>query len=350
MNSSNFYYPLSGLINAFTSIILGIFVLSRNKSNIKNITYALFCSSIAVWSSFYFIWLVTADEKIALFCSRGFMAGAIFIPVFYLHHICALLDQISLRKRIIILSYIFAVISFLFNLTPYYITEVIPRLSFKFWPTATPLFTIFLLIWGMIVIYGAYIILCAYKDSTAVERNRIRYVFIATIIGWTGGATNFPLWYDVPLPPILNILVSGYIAIVAYAIVRHHLMEIEVVIKKTLVFASLFAVAFGVFVGITVLTQELIAGGRMLGLAISSVVIILAVRPLEDFLTRVTDKYLFQKKYDYKQILKSFIDEVVTLLNLDEIMARTLDLLDKTLHPERSAILLLNKYEDKYIS
>ena len=52
----------------------------------------------------------------------------------------------------------------------------------------------------------------------------------------------------------------------------------------------------------------------------------------------------------YKHILKSFIDEVITVLSLDSIIQSTLELLEKTLHPERSSILLFNKYDDKYTS
>ncbi|MFA6321538.1 MAG: ATP-binding protein [Candidatus Omnitrophota bacterium] len=128
-------------------------------------------------------------------------------------------------------------------------------------------------------------------------------------------------------------------------------MDIEVIIKKTLVFTSLFTIVFGIFVSVALLVQQLIgAGNNMIGFAISSILIILIVRPLEDVLTNITNKYLFQKKYDYKQILKAFLDEVITVLSLDTIAKSTLELLDKALHPEIAVILLLNRFEDKYNS
>ena len=173
---------------------------------------------------------------------------------------------------------------------------------------------------------------------------------IGTLIGFIGGSTNYLPWFNIPIPPFLNCLVSIYVLATAYAIIKHKFLNIEIIIKRTLVFASLFIIVFGVFVGITLLTQQFIAGSRLLGLAISSIIIIFAVRPLEDLLVKVTDKYLFQKKYDYKQVLKSFIDEVITMLNLDGVIQTTIDLLDKTLHPESVAILLLNRYEDRYVS
>ena len=167
--------------------------------------------------------------------------------------------------------------------------------------------------------------------------------------GFIGGCTNYFLWYNIPFPPYLNILVSGFVVFVAYAIVKHQLMNIEVLIKRSLIFASLFSVIFGMFVGITVLTQSLIAGGRLLGFAISSIIIIFTVRPLEDFLIKITDKYLFQKKYDPLQLLKTFSDMVLaSVLDQASIIKIAVDLLMKALGLESFAILLMNKEGDKY--
>ncbi|MBL7069355.1 MAG: hypothetical protein ISS34_05810 [Candidatus Omnitrophica bacterium] len=235
MNAGNLYYPLSALVNGITSLVLGLIVFSRNRSNVKHITYGLFCLSIVVWSVFYFIWQVSTTKEAALFYSHALMAGATFIPIFYLHHILALLERPVREKRIIIPVYILGIIFLGFNLTPYYITGAVGAMSFKFWPKAGPLFSLFLPIWFAIVLYGLYIILKAYFASSGSERNKIRYVLIATIIGWGGGATNYPLWYGVNIPPFGNILVSAYIIITAYAIIRYRLMDVTVYMTRVII-------------------------------------------------------------------------------------------------------------------
>jgi len=127
-------------------------------------------------------------------------------------------------------------------------------------------------------------------------------------------------------------------------------MDIEVVIKKTLVFASLFTIVFGIFVGITLLLQQFIGGGnKFLGFALSSLVIIFTVRPLEIFLIRVTDKYLFQKKYDYKHLIREFMDELKTMvLNTNDIAQSTVDFLNTSIRPTSSAIFMYNKFTSQY--
>ncbi|MEA3488941.1 MAG: ATP-binding protein [Candidatus Omnitrophota bacterium] len=125
-------------------------------------------------------------------------------------------------------------------------------------------------------------------------------------------------------------------------------MDIEVIIKKTIVFASLFIILFGVFVGITLITQELIAEGRIFGLAISALIIIFSVRPLEDLLVRGTDKYLFQKKYDYRQLLRTFSDEVLTVLDLDMLVNLTVNKLVETMKLFNAAMLLHDEKNEEY--
>lgn len=350
MNSSSLYFPLTGLINAITSVILGIFVLSKNKSDIKHVTFALFCLSMAVWSGFYFAWLTTNVEEKALLYCHLFMAGAIFIPSIYLHHILALLRLDSKKRKIILASYAAALIFSVLNLTPYFILDVHQRLSFKYWPTAGPIFSVFLSVWSFFAVYGVYEILKAYNNSTGIEKNRIRYVLIGTIIGWIGGGSNYLLWYDIPIFPVLNITISIYMIMIAYAIVRHQLMDIEVIIKRTLVFASLFTIVFGIFVGITVLLQQFIGrSNNILGFAISSLVIIFTVRPLEIFLIKITDRYLFQKKYDYKHLIRDFMDELKTMvLNTTDIAQSTVDFLNTSIRPITSAVFMYNKFTSQY--
>ena len=150
-----------------------------------------------------------------------------------------------------------------------------------------------------------------------------------------------------------DFLVIFYFSALAYAIVRHQLMDIEVIIKKTLVFAGLLASVFTMLVLPTLLIQEYIlrtAGqtGRLIGLTISGVIIILTMRRIENFLINVTDRYLFQKKYDYKELLKTFTAEVLTVLDLDKLVNLTVDKLVDIIKLSSSAVLLFNEEKQEF--
>jgi len=230
----------------------------------------------------------------------------------------------------------------------YFISDVAKKFTFRFICVPAPLWFLFTGVFIIFMTYTLFRIFFVYKMSRGQKREQTKYFMIGHIILCIAGPMYFLLPLNVATPPLDTPLLVMYCSIIAYAIVTKQLMGIEVIIKKTLVFASLFAIVFGVFVGITLLTQELIAGGRLLGLAISSIVIILTVRPLENFLINITDKYLFQKKYDPTQLIKTFTDEVITLMDLDKLTRTTITTLVNILNLESSAVLLLNKDEDKY--
>jgi signal transduction histidine kinase len=192
--------------------------------------------------------------------------------------------------------------------------------------------------------------------STGSEKARLVYFIFATMIGFFGYSTFAFLMYRVnvvwaQIPH--DFFIIAYCIIFAYAIVRHQLMDIEIIIKKTLVFAGLLTSVFTILVLPTLLIQEYILrsasfGGKMIGLAISGIVIILTMKRIEAFLINITDKYLFQKKYDYKELLKTFTSEVLTVLELDKLMDLTVTKLTDIVKLSSCAVLLFDDEKQEF--
>ena len=240
------YCILSSLVNGVASLIFGILVFRQNRRNLKNITYFFFSLSVAVWSFAYFLWQNASDYQTALFYSRGLMVGASFIPIFYLHHILAFLNQVNSRKKTLIWSYFFAIGSSVFCFTPFFVSGVSPKLSFKFWPDPGPLFHPFLFFWIGLVVYGSILIYQEFSKASGVVRNQMRYILIATAIGWAGGATNYLLWYGIPIPPIGNVLVSAYVGIAAYVIIKYRLMDVRLAVTRTGILVLIYGIVIGI--------------------------------------------------------------------------------------------------------
>ena len=340
------YYAFAGLLNFLTSFALLIFVFSKNPKSRINQAFCLFAFSVAGWGLCYFLWLTTNKSYLAEMYLRTLMVFVIFIPTSFTHFVLALL-KID-HKKINLSNYLISAILAGTAYTQYFAHDLESFLVFPYWLKPGFLFYVHTVHFFACALYSHYLMLHALKLREGVYRNQILYVLMGTGIGFSGGALNYLTWSRVPIPPFLNPLVSVYVATVAYAIIRHRLMDIEVVIKKAVVFTSLLLAVFAVFVGITMTVQELIAGGRLWGLAISSVLIILILRPLEIFLVNVTDKYLFQKKYSPTKLLKTFTNDILALLDLDKLVQTTITTLVGTLNLESCAIFLLNRTEDKY--
>ncbi|MFA6432171.1 MAG: ATP-binding protein [Candidatus Margulisiibacteriota bacterium] len=72
------------------------------------------------------------------------------------------------------------------------------------------------------------------------------------------------------------------------------------------------------------------------------------MKRIEAFLINITDKYLFQKKYDYKELLKTFTSEVLTVLELDKLMDLTVTKLTDIVKLSSCAVLLFDDEKQEF--
>lgn len=117
---------------------------------------------------------------------------------------------------------------------------------FEYWPNPGPIFPIFCIVWFWLCLYGIWIIAKGLRAAKGIHKKQLRYVLIATTIGWAGGFTNFPLWFNIQIPPIGNIFVSIYLSLTAYAIIKYHLMDIRLVVTKASIFILVYTLVLGV--------------------------------------------------------------------------------------------------------
>lgn len=341
-------YYLPPLITALLFLAIGLFVFLQNIKSRPNISFFLLCITTFGWQFSWFVLFASPNDISILLLMRIGYTFIIFLPITYYHFLVSFLE-IDKQRIFVTISYLLGIC---FSVALWLTDKFIVGYYTFFWgyyPKAGLFHPFYLFLLTVLTLNGLNMLWNGLKlASGTVRHNQIKYVLAALIL-YIPASSDFVVNYGIEFYPLGFIFIAMSLSTIAYAIVRHQLMDIEVLIKKTLVFGSLFVIAFGIFVGITLLTQELIAGGRLLGLAISSFIIILAVRPLEDFLIKITDKFLFQKKYDYKHLIMQFMDELKTMiLNTQDIAQSTLDFLNSSIHPVHSVILMHNKFTNKY--
>lgn len=339
-------FSFSSIILCATCFSLFLFITIFGRNKVSRI-WSLFNLSISLWAVGLFFVGSTATASEAIVYWRLAHVGGLFIAIFFYHTVCVFCNINP--KKIILFAYLQALVFLFLDLTTPFISSTRFIFGYLYYNKATLSYSIALLFWLLFMSLGHYELTKFYKNNTAVNRNKIRYLFFGFFVGFLGGVTYFLPMYNIDTFPIGNFTIPIYCIIATYAIFKHHLMDIEVVIKKTVVFASLLTIVFGIFVSITFLIQQLVMGGRLLGAAVSCILIIIAYRPIENFLVNITDKYLFQKKYDYKHLIRQFMDELrAMILNVTDIARSTLDFLSTTIHPARSVVFLNNKFTNTY--
>ncbi|KJJ84853.1 membrane protein containing ATP-binding region, ATPase-like domain protein [Candidatus Omnitrophus magneticus] len=339
------FYAVPPFITGLLVAAIGFFVLIKNRSNIIHITFFLFCYSMVWWLLAFSMMYLSHSSDIALIWARIGGMGVCLIPIFAYHFVLSLLGL--RRRQILITAYTFGVISFIACYTDIVYANV-RLLKWGFYPLAGRGYPFVLSVFSLLFSHAALLL---FKNLNNLEfaplkRKQFRSVLIAFAVG-TLGVVDYIAKY-----PVVNIYPFGYIcafcfiASIAYTIVRHRFLNIEVIIKKTVVFAGIFIFTYTIF-SVFVYVGSNIFGNifpnRYIAIIPSIFAIVLILKPLEKFLVNITDKYLFQKKYNYKELLKTFTNEVLTVLKIGVLVNLTVTKLSEIIKSHYAAIYL---YED----
>ncbi|MDD5069777.1 MAG: histidine kinase N-terminal 7TM domain-containing protein [Candidatus Omnitrophica bacterium] len=309
-------YAVSGLINAVLVSVLGVFVYRKSAVRNLNRKYAVFCFLVAFWSYSYSFWQNSTTSEAALFWCRSLMAGAIFIPLAFFHFIVSFLNVYQEKKKALKFGYIIFIFFLFLDFTPLFIKGVSPKLSFDFWPYPGIAFTPFILIWLGYCFYPCFLLFKAYKGSSGLKRNQIKYLLLGILVGYTSGSTNYFLWYNIPVLPFGNFIVPLFVALMAYSILKYHLMDIKIALTR----AGLIFLIYSLVLGL-----PFWLGSRMLDqnywwLPVIFMGVLATGGPfIYSYLRRKTENIILQNQKRYQSSLKAFSSTLIFIRDVDTL-------------------------------
>ncbi len=296
---------------------------------------------------------IATDVTSALLAIRISHIGVVLIPATFFHFVCSFIHGRTKRSLLIPFAYFVSGIYTILNFTPLFIHKAV-QMSYSYYGVGGMIYASFLFFFVLVVIYCHYILWTEMKISGGLKRTQVKYLFIATFIAYSGGIFDFFPLYGIDIYPPGNAINILFVTTVAYAIVRHKLMDIEVIIRRTLVFAGLFSFAFAIFAFSTFLTQELLSAyvsgrsGRVLSLMLSVFLIVISYEPLRGFLINLTDKFLFQKKYDYRKLLRDASAGISQIKSLRQLLSLVTHFVTMKIRVRNAAILIHDQQNDYF--
>ncbi len=336
-------FALSGFINGLVGIIFGAFVYLKNPKKLVNKIFALLTLSFSFWSFSYGFWLISQTKELAFFWVRLLTIGSIFIPITFLHWVLVLLKRDKKKKAIIFFGYSLSIFFLFFVFNPFYIKSLEPTASFLWWPRAGIIYTIYIFVSYIGLIgYAVYELLFVYFKSRGFLHEQIKYILLAVLVGFGGGATNYPLWYDIPILPYGNFLVFLYPLILSYAVTRYRLMDIRLVLGKSAVYLLSLLSVVG-FSFLTIFLNGLFPGNGFSFNIIGPLTIVLAVllfQPVFRFYEEIAAKYFYYTFYSYQQVLTELANKLTRILDLKKLSHLIVNTLIETMKLERTVILL----------
>ncbi|MDD4956780.1 MAG: GAF domain-containing protein, partial [Candidatus Omnitrophica bacterium] len=342
-------FTISNCIVWVTCIILIIILFVYGKKKVHYM-WAYFNFVGGLWGLGGFLVGLSKAPTVAMISWKIALIGSIFSPIVFYHMITVLGDLN--RKKILYIFYAFGMFFYLLTLFDFLDLSITRIHDSLFYVKATNYkWGLLVSIWGMIVACAIVELFVLLKQSTGAKRTQYQFIFIGFVAAFSGAILDtLPMW-GLNFLPAANLLISFYCVLVTYAILRHNLLDIEVIIKKTLVFAGLFIFAYTVFatfayIGTTFL--ENVVNNRWIAMMPSVFIVVMLLRPLESFLRNITDKYLFQKQYDSKQLLKLFANEVLSVLDINRLVNLTVNRLVDFMKLENAYIMLLDENREMF--
>ncbi|MDP3981050.1 MAG: ATP-binding protein [Chlamydiota bacterium] len=346
------YASITGL-TSLTFFLTGLYVYMQNIHRLLYKRCFIFSASVALWAFGYFITLLEAPNyQINIIASRFSHSFGAFIPITYLHFVWAILKR-SQRKKLFFWSYLFSAFMFLMCFTPLVVKELLPKMEFQFYPEWGLLYPVYSALYVVFPGYAQYEMAVEITRTKGTERTRLIYFFIALALAFSGGVSLFLLIFNVQFPPYSSAMIILYPPMMAYTILVYRFMDIEIIIKKTIVFAGIVAaavaaIAFPFALIQAVIGQALGAPHPLLLAALAIATTVLIYRPVERILVNITDKYLFQKKEEIKVILRNLSEKVMTLLDLKQVGQTILTTLVETFRLESGVIAVYDKKSSDY--
>jgi hypothetical protein len=192
-------------------------------------------------------------------------------------------------------------------------------------------------------------IVIRYRRAAVVERKQINWLLYAVGLYTSFYALTLPLHNENFGGDLWNLFLGLFMlaipVAIGMAILRYRLFDIDVIIRKTLLYAVLTTTLGLVFFGGATLLQGVV--GRLTGtenspvaIVISTLLIAALFTPLRRRIQDFIDRRFYRQKYSAEQALAEFAETARNETDLQALTSKLIDVVSKTVQPEQVSLWL----------
>ena len=323
INFHNFPYLFSSAI----SILLGVYILSRDVKNRVNQAWCLLGISTFLWSLGFGLMLFAGTKSNAVFWGNLSHVGASLLPVAYLNFILSLVGKINSKKKLLFLSYCLGIFFAIASLTPFLIKDFKPKLAFNYYFQPGFLYLGFTIMFFCLAAIAFYELIDSLRTSFGISRNQLTYVAIASFIGFGSGATTFPLVFDIQLYPLGGI-VFLYNIIITFAIVKYRLMDIRVAFTRAGIFGIVYTLILFILLSVVKYSrasfQELLGQNWWIAILVIGMFLATLGPFIYNYLRNRAENIIFKEKRRYQKALVNLCKSMVNIRDSEQLF-KTID-------------------------
>ena len=185
------------------------------------------------------------------------------------------------------------------------------------------------------------------KSNDAIQRNRFRYLILALSITILATFINFTEWGKYPIDIAANTITA---LLIAYAILRHNLLDIRIVFRLGLLYSiitTILGLIYFLVITLTLSAVEALSGGRIFLLSvIVAILTAVIISPLREAAQSWIDRLFYRERYNAGLMLQRLSQATASLLDLEKITKIVLADIAKTMHIGHAAIFIKDNQEN----
>ncbi len=330
------------------NFILGFIVYLRNKRSITNITFALVAFDLGLWALSTFLiytfpYLFWMNYVIVFFgfsilttfllFAKNFPTPPKFFPA--LSYFFLIIWQIFITIGCFIPNWFFSKI---------WIENGMPRVEFGLGYNITSILIAFP------VIYFFYLLYTKYKKATGIGKMQMKYLFSGLItfglmaIFLSLVLVGLNIIYMADFSPSFSLVMVGFIA---YAIIKHRLMDIRLIIVKSLLYSFLIAAIASLYLLVIFFLKDPLASKFQISpnvtFILTGLLLVLGFSPIKKLVEKATDRWLYKGRYNPSLVLDKIGEITNSILFLEPLLKSLLQTLTFQMKVSKMAILLDNQ-------
>ena len=335
-------YIIASSLVAISFILLGLLILSRNSRSSHNRLFFIFSFCVAIWllsnysassSTIPLEIAKIANRSVFLFASAGVLSLLLFVKSLTRR-------RTSSPERLLLFVHVLLLIS---SATPL-VVKSIHAVNDTYVIGFGPLSTAYFLLLALTVLAAIQNLLVAQKSTEGVLKSQIDVILASFAFGSFGVLlTNafMPFVFDYyGLTNAGSFFSCFFVAGTAYAIVRHKLFDIRLIVARSLAYLLALASLGSIYAGIIFSFSRVLpietepSALQEIFYITAAMILAVTFQPLKRFFDRLTNTVFYRDAYDPQVFLDGLNKVLVGNVDLIPLLRNTCEIIERNYKTE----------------
>jgi signal transduction histidine kinase len=347
------YHWMIPLIAAVASLVLASVVGRLGPKTVLSQVFTFLAIALVFWNLNFVVQYAVSDRTLAFEIVRVLRVGSMFVPPAIFHLSVAIRDRSSsIWTAVLLADYGVAIVLVVLNLFDLIVSDL-RAFTWGYYSVGAPLYHLYTIFVLVNFVAAGGLMARDYRTCTDPRTLlQLKFWLLGLVIALPLGLTNLLPAYGVAIYPLGNLGSAAWVAIVAYAIVRHRLMDIEVVVSKSIAYFGVIVLLIGPAFLLGVFMQRLAFGEVDYDFSAGLLVLLLATGILfpavQSRAEARVERSLFPQRQVSRTILSSFARSIIRILDRERLVRQFCDTLYEVFNLDRICLFLLADNSGKF--